>query len=239
MGPVLVVVPAVDAEHVFEMAAAEDEDPVEAVGADGSHPAFGVGVRVGRLHGRADHVEALGVEDLIERTAELRVAIVDQKSEGLVTSELHDEVARLLGGPGPTRIRGAGDVLDPSRRQRDEEQHVDPLQEGSLDREEVTRERTCSMLVQERPPRRARPLRRRLKTACKQHLAHRGRRDGERRGLSARQRSCGNPSGDSLARDEGSACAATAQAVAAPAPWADTSTVERPAGDASEAACPA
>ena len=221
------------------MAAAEDEDPVEAVGADGSHPAFGVGVRVGRLHGRADHVEALGVEDLIERTAELRVAIVDQKSEGLVTSELHDEVARLLGGPGSTRIRGAGDVLDPSRRQRDEEQHVDPLQEASLDREEVTRERTCSMLVQERPPRRARPLRRRLKTACKQHPAHRGRRDGERRGLSARQRSCGSPSGDSLARDEGSACAATAQAVAAPAPWADTSTVERPAGDASEAACPA
>jgi hypothetical protein len=38
--PVLVVVAAVDVEHVFEMAAAEDEDPVEAVGANGAYPAL-------------------------------------------------------------------------------------------------------------------------------------------------------------------------------------------------------
>jgi len=31
MRPVLVIVPAVDAEHVLEMAAAEDKDPVETV----------------------------------------------------------------------------------------------------------------------------------------------------------------------------------------------------------------
>jgi hypothetical protein len=43
--PVLVVVAAVDAEHVLEMAAAEDEDPVQAVGANGAHPAFGEGAR--------------------------------------------------------------------------------------------------------------------------------------------------------------------------------------------------
>src|SRR5207249_7071140 len=46
MWPVLVVVPAVDAEHVLEMAAAEDEDPVGAVGANRAHPALGEGVRV-------------------------------------------------------------------------------------------------------------------------------------------------------------------------------------------------
>jgi len=66
VGPVLVVVPAVDAEHVLEMPPAEDEETVEAVGADSSHPAFGVGVGVGRLDGRPDHVEALGSEDAIE-----------------------------------------------------------------------------------------------------------------------------------------------------------------------------
>jgi hypothetical protein len=32
MWPVLVVVPAVDAEHVLEMAAAEEQDPIGAVG---------------------------------------------------------------------------------------------------------------------------------------------------------------------------------------------------------------
>ncbi len=74
--------PAVDAEHVLEMAAADDEDPVEAVGADGPHPAFGVGVRVRCLDGRVDHLDALGAEDLIEGAAELLVAVVDQESKG-------------------------------------------------------------------------------------------------------------------------------------------------------------
>jgi hypothetical protein len=50
MRPVLVVVAAVDAEHVLEVAAPEDEDPVEAVGANGAHPPLGEGVRV-RLWG--------------------------------------------------------------------------------------------------------------------------------------------------------------------------------------------
>jgi hypothetical protein len=35
--------------------------------------------------------------------AELLVAIVDQESEWLVVTELHDDVARLLHDPGPIR----------------------------------------------------------------------------------------------------------------------------------------
>lgn len=103
MRPVFVVMPTVDAEHVLEMAAAEDQDPIEAVGADGPHPAFGVGVRAWRLDGRADHLDPLGAEDLVEGVAELAVAIVDEESEGLRIPEFHDEVARLLDDP--TSIR--------------------------------------------------------------------------------------------------------------------------------------
>ena len=44
MGPVLVVMPHVDTHHVLKMTTAHDQDPVEAVGADGAHPALGVGV---------------------------------------------------------------------------------------------------------------------------------------------------------------------------------------------------
>jgi hypothetical protein len=43
---VLVVIAAVDAEDVLEVASAENEDAVETVGAERSYPAFGVGVRV-------------------------------------------------------------------------------------------------------------------------------------------------------------------------------------------------
>src|SRR5918994_6328732 len=132
MWPVLVVVAAVDAEHVLEVAAAEDEDAVEAVGADGADPALGEGVRVRRLDGCADYLDAFAPEDVVEGVAELRVAIVDENPERLLVAELHEEVARLLDDPSAVRIRGAGDVLDPPGRERNEEEDVDPLQEGRL-----------------------------------------------------------------------------------------------------------
>jgi hypothetical protein len=65
------------------MAAAEDEDPVEAVGANRSHPTLGDGVCVRRLDGRAERLDALRPKDLIERTAELRVTIMDEETERL------------------------------------------------------------------------------------------------------------------------------------------------------------
>ena len=73
MWPVLVVVAAVDAEYVCKVAAADDEDPVEAVGANRAHPALGEGVRVRGLDRCADHLDAFGPEDLVEGAAELRV----------------------------------------------------------------------------------------------------------------------------------------------------------------------
>jgi hypothetical protein len=48
----------VDVEHVLEVPAAEDEDPVEIVVSDGAHLALGTGVRVRRLNGCADYVDA-------------------------------------------------------------------------------------------------------------------------------------------------------------------------------------
>jgi hypothetical protein len=86
MWPVLVVMAAVDAEHVFEMAAAFDE-----------------GVRVRRLNRRLDHLDALGSEDFVEGAAELRVAIMNEEPEGLI-GELQDEVARLLADPASVRV---------------------------------------------------------------------------------------------------------------------------------------
>jgi hypothetical protein len=124
---VLVVVTTVDAEYVLEMAATEDQDPVETISAESSDPALGVGVRVRHLDRRADHPDALRSEDLVEGVAELRVAVVDEKAERLLVAEPHDQVARLLGDPTAVRIRRAGVVLDPSGRERDEEEDVDPL----------------------------------------------------------------------------------------------------------------
>lgn len=107
----------------------------------------------GGLDRRADDLDALRAEDLVEGVTELRVAIVDEEPERLLVAELHDEVARLLGDPASVRIRAAGDVLDPPSRERDEEQDVDPLQKNGLDREEVAREHARRLHSQEGSPR--------------------------------------------------------------------------------------
>jgi hypothetical protein len=66
-------VAAVDAQDVLEVAAAKDEDPVEAVGTERANPALGVGVRVRRLDRGMDHLDALASEHFVEAVAELRV----------------------------------------------------------------------------------------------------------------------------------------------------------------------
>ena len=104
MRPVLVVVLAVDTGNVLEVATAEDEDPVEAVGAERADPAFGVGVRVRRLDRCADHRHPLAADDVVEGLAELRVSVVDEEPERLLITELHHQVARLLRDPAPSRL---------------------------------------------------------------------------------------------------------------------------------------
>ena len=116
-----------DPEYALEMAATDDEDSVETISAESADPALGVSVRVRRLDRSPDHPDAFSPEDLVEDVAELRVAVVDEKAERLLITEPHDQVARLLGDSAAVRIGCAGDVLDPPRRQRDEEQDVDPL----------------------------------------------------------------------------------------------------------------
>ena len=84
MRPAGVVVVAVGAEDVLEVAAAEDQDSVEPVGAKRADPALGVGVRVRRLDWRADHLDRLAAEHFVEAIAELGVAVVDKETERLL-----------------------------------------------------------------------------------------------------------------------------------------------------------
>src|SRR5712691_1684756 len=84
--PMAVVVVGVGAQDMLELPPAEDEQPVEALATDAADPALGVGVRVRRLDGCADHRDPFSLEDVIEAAAELGVAIVDEEAERLPVS---------------------------------------------------------------------------------------------------------------------------------------------------------
>ena len=51
-----IVVGGVDPQDLLQMASSDDQQPVQALGADGANPALGVGVRVGCLHRRQEHL---------------------------------------------------------------------------------------------------------------------------------------------------------------------------------------
>src|SRR5215211_8973638 len=104
-----------DAEHAFEMAAVEDQEPVETLRADGADEALGNRVRLWRSHRRADDLDPFASEDDVEVTRELAVAIPNQKSHRRRTlRQSPSELTRLLGDPGAARVRGAAGEMHPA-----------------------------------------------------------------------------------------------------------------------------
>jgi hypothetical protein len=63
--------------HVCEVAAAEDKQPVETLGANGTNEALGVSVGLWRANRRVDDRDSFAAEDLVERGSEFSVAVVD------------------------------------------------------------------------------------------------------------------------------------------------------------------
>ena len=127
--PVSVVMSGVDAEHVLEVAAVDDQDPVEALAPEGAEPALGLRVRVRGPDRRPDDLHAFAAEDLVEVAAEFAVAVVKQKPEGLLAvGQEHQQLPRLLRDPATIRIARARDELDPAALERDEEEGIDARQ---------------------------------------------------------------------------------------------------------------
>jgi hypothetical protein len=93
--------------------------------------------------------------------------------------EGHQQVARLLGDPGAGRVRRAGDELDSTALKRDEEKHVDPLQPGSFDGEEITGERRRRVLAQKVSPSELVSPRRGRQTMTGEDRPRRSRRNGD------------------------------------------------------------
>jgi hypothetical protein len=81
MRPVGVVVVGVDTQDTVELSAAGDQEPVEAVAADGADPALGESVCLRSAKRGADDPDAFASEDVVEGAAEFAVTVVDQEPD--------------------------------------------------------------------------------------------------------------------------------------------------------------
>jgi hypothetical protein len=112
---VFVVVLDVHPKDPRQMPASYNQEPVQALGADGAHPPLRVGVRPGRPDGRHEHLGTLRAEHVVEAPGELRVPVTEQESYPSA-SLFQDEqqVAGLLGDPGAVRVAGHTGQMDPA-----------------------------------------------------------------------------------------------------------------------------
>src|SRR6266511_525116 len=104
--------PDVGRQDLFEVAAVDDQQPVEALGTDNADETLRDRVRLRRLRRRLDDLDAFAGEDGVEVACELPVAVTDQEAKRRRTLlQRPRELARLLGDPGAGRIgRAAGHV---------------------------------------------------------------------------------------------------------------------------------
>ena len=114
MRPVLIMVGLVLAQDLPQMVLIPDEGAVEKLAPASADPAFGYCVHPGRLH-VAEHGPDPGIgEDRVERGCVVRAAVADHELDPLcLLTEVHRQVASLLGGPFPGWMQCDSEDADP------------------------------------------------------------------------------------------------------------------------------
>src|SRR5947209_17003406 len=140
-------------QRCAEMAAVDDQDPIQQLTADSSDPSFGNRVRLGCPHRRAEDANTLTGEHGIENAGELAVAVPNQQPElSCAVAEVHQKVPRLLSNPDTTRVGSDSENVDATSRVFHHEQHSQLLEQQGVDAEEVGGENAASLHPQELPP---------------------------------------------------------------------------------------
>ena len=138
MRPVVVEVLFELAECCCRVPLIDKEDAVEEFAADGADEAFGDGVGPWCSYRRWDDLNIGGCEDRVERGGELGVAIADEEPESLPgVVEVHGEVARQLGQPRASRVRGDAEDVDAAGGVLDDEERVQPMQADGVEVKQI------------------------------------------------------------------------------------------------------
>ncbi len=118
----LVVMLDVALQDASEVLAADDQQLIKALPADGTDPALGDRVGVGRLHRCADDLGASRAPHIVERPGELGIPVADQEPPrcSLIT-EADDHVPGLLRDPEAGGMAGDASQVYPPAAKLDEE----------------------------------------------------------------------------------------------------------------------
>jgi hypothetical protein len=154
MWPPAVVVGVVAGEDVPQVSFAEDQNAVGEFGSGGADESFGEAVRSGTAWWDLYGVDAGAGEDGVERRGELAGAVADKEPEGGgAVVEVHQQVARLLGGPGAGRVARRSKDVHGADANLEGEEHVDPLQgDCAVDVEEVHGQHRRGLRAEEPSP---------------------------------------------------------------------------------------
>src|SRR5206468_713975 len=133
-----VVVLDISVEHIAEVAAADDENPVGAFAADGGDPPLGDRVHPRCLRRGEHHVDVDRGEHRIECGGELGVSVADQVGEAVSGAvKIRGQVTGQLGYPGSGRVLDDAEQVDPAGAVLDHESRVQALQVHGVDVAEV------------------------------------------------------------------------------------------------------
>ena len=126
------------AQHDVEVAWSGDQEVVEAFPSQSPYEPFCDRVRPGRPHRGADDPHACAGEDGVERSGELAVPVADQEPEPVgAVAEVHQQVAGLLGDPGPGGMGGDPGDMYAAAVMLDDDEDVEAAQQDSVDVGEV------------------------------------------------------------------------------------------------------
>lgn len=139
-----------------------------------------IALPLGASTGVRDDLDALGAEDLVERAAELGVVVAQQEAHRtLAVLQTPGQIPCLLGDPGAAEVLRHASKMDPTGRDLDEEEDVDPSQGDGVDGEEVAGDHALRLVADELTPREPTTLSGRPEAGLDEHLSDACRRDGD------------------------------------------------------------
>ncbi len=130
-----------------------DQQSVGVLRADAAHEPFRVAVRLGRARRDLDHGDGFGGEHGIKGGGEFAVPVADHQAEGAdAVTEVHQQVASGLSGPGRCGMGGDAQEMDPAGVDFHHQQNVKAAQRDGVEGEKVSGQQASGLSAQEGPP---------------------------------------------------------------------------------------